>query len=183
MNDLLLLFLQVLLVLVALAIIFHQNQFTIIILMSVFSLIVATLYMLNYAPDVAIAEVAINAAIIPLIYVIAISRQRELIVLDTLHHGQNLSIETMQGEVYEFLRQFAKKQRLKINLCCDLTIHEKTLFDDMNIDLIIYQNEDNPSHYILKGKSSSVLLSSLHLAKKPYQNIALEVYKEEVYYD
>jgi uncharacterized MnhB-related membrane protein len=183
MNDFLPIFLQIFLVVIALAIIFHDNQFTIIILMSVFSLIAATLYMLNQAPDVAIAEVAINAAIIPLIYVIAISRQRELIVLDTLHHGQNLSIDSMQGEIYVFLRQFAKKNRLKINLCCDLTIHEKTLFDDMNIDLIIYQNEDNPSHYILKGKSSSVLLTSLQQAKASYSNIALEVFKEEVHYD
>jgi uncharacterized MnhB-related membrane protein len=102
MNDLLAIFFQLMLIAVAIAIIFHQNQFTIIILMSVFSLIVATLYMLNQAPDVAIAEVAINAAIIPLIYVIAISRQRELIVLDTLHHGQNLSIDALQGEVYDF---------------------------------------------------------------------------------
>lgn len=183
MNEFLPLFLQIILIAVSITIIFHRNQFTIIILMSVFSLIVATLYMLNQAPDVAIAEVAINAAIIPLIYVIAISRQRELIVLDTLHHGQTISIDTMQGEIYDFLRQFAKKHRLKINLCCDLTIHEKTLFDDMNIDLIIYQNEDNPSHYILKGKSSSVLLNSLKKAKEDYANIALEVFNEEVHYD
>jgi uncharacterized MnhB-related membrane protein len=183
MNDLVAIFFQLMLIAVAIAIIFHQNQFTIIILMSVFSLIVATLYMLNQAPDVAIAEVAINAAIIPLIYVIAISRQRELIVLDTLHHGQNLSIDALQGEVYDFLKQFAKKNRLKINLCCDLTLHEKTLFDDMNIDLIIYQNEDNPSHYILKGKSSNVLLTSLEKAKQSYKNIALEVFKDEVHYD
>jgi hypothetical protein len=53
----------------------------------------------------------------------------------------------------------------------------------MNIDLIIYQNEDNPSHYILKGKSSSVLLTSLQQAKASYSNIALEVFKEEVHYD
>jgi uncharacterized MnhB-related membrane protein len=82
MNDWLGLLFQIFLIITALAVVFNKNHFTIIILMSVFSIVAATLYMINQAPDVAIAEAAINAAIIPLIYVIAISRQRELIVYD-----------------------------------------------------------------------------------------------------
>jgi putative multicomponent Na+:H+ antiporter subunit B len=60
------LLLQIILILVALFIVFHEKNFTIIVLISVFSLVAATLYTINQAPDVAIAEVAIGSAIIPL---------------------------------------------------------------------------------------------------------------------
>ena len=54
------------------------------------------MYALNQAPDVAIAEVAIGSAIIPLIYVISIARQREYIVLDRVDHDLSELTEKMR---------------------------------------------------------------------------------------
>ena len=107
MNDIIPLIFQIFLVLTALSVVVSKNNFTIVILMSVFSLIAATLYMLNQAPDVAIAEVAINAAIIPLIYIIAISRQRELIIYDKLQHGDIDPTTQQKGDVYTYLYDFS----------------------------------------------------------------------------
>jgi len=87
MIETIALILQILMIIIAIAIVLHKKNFTIIILIASFSLIAASLYIINKAPDVAIAEVAIGSAIIPLIYVISISRQREFIVLDKTRHG------------------------------------------------------------------------------------------------
>ena len=88
MQELIATVLQVLLIIIALTVIFHKENFTIIIYISAFGLIAAVLYAINQAPDVAIAEVAIGSAIIPLIYVISIARQREYIVLDRVDHDR-----------------------------------------------------------------------------------------------
>ena len=65
--------LQGILIILSIAIVVHKNNGTIIILIASFSLVTASLYLINRAPDVAIAEIAIGSAIIPLIYVISIS--------------------------------------------------------------------------------------------------------------
>ena len=105
MNEIIATILQVLLIIIAISIVFHKENFTIIILIASFGLIAATLYALNQAPDVAIAEVAIGSAIIPLIYVISISRQREFIILDRVNHDR-FELDEMNIEVYQILQSF-----------------------------------------------------------------------------
>ncbi len=160
MNEWLGILFQIFLILTALAVVFHKNHFTIIILMSVFSIVAATLYTINQAPDVAIAEVAINAAIIPLIYVIAISRQRELIVFDKLHHGEIDPNLPLVGDIYEYLNQFSMKHKLKLNMCRDLDGNDKTVFSDLNVDVLVDMDQAK-QQYILKGKSSNVLMKKM----------------------
>lgn len=177
MNEWLGILLQVFLIITALAVVFHQNHFTIIILMSVFSIIAATLYMINQAPDVAIAEVAINAAIIPLIYVIAISRQRELIVYDKLHHGEVNPEKTFAGDIYTYLDSFAKKHKLRLNIHCDLNASEAIVFHELNVDLLIDQDPKTQA-YILKGKSSNVLMKKISKDLKGHSHIRLALVEE-----
>ena len=118
MQDIIAAILQVLLIIIALTVIFHKENFTIIIYISAFGLIAAVLYALNQAPDVAIAEVAIGSAIIPLIYVISIARQREYIVLDRVNHDRfELNEENLK--VYELLNAFVDVHDLKLNVCTD----------------------------------------------------------------
>jgi uncharacterized MnhB-related membrane protein len=175
MNEAIALGFQLFMLITAIAVVFQKNNFTVIILMSVYSLIAATLYMLNQAPDVAIAEVAINAAIIPLIYVIAISRQRELIVFDTLHHGEIGPNTRLQGEIYEYLYAFSKKHKLRLNLCCDLEGSQKTLIEEMNVDLIITQEE---GVYVLKGKQHHMLMKKMVNDLKHHPHIRTELIEE-----
>jgi len=177
MNGWLGIVLQIFLIITAVAVVFHKNHFTIIILMSVFSLIAATLYMINQAPDVAIAEAAINAAIIPLIYVIAISRQRELIVYDKLHHGTIDPDQPLVGEIYEFLDTFSNKHKLKLNICCDLDGDEKALFKDLNVDILVDLDKAK-KQYILKGKSSNDLMKKMMKDLKHNAAVRFEMIEE-----
>jgi uncharacterized MnhB-related membrane protein len=168
--------LQVLMIIVSLFIVFHEKNFTIIILISVFSLIAATLYTMNQAPDVAIAEVAIGAAIIPLIYVISISRQREFIVLDKSRHGFIDPNEELEGVVYEVLTRFVDIYDLKLNVCCDIEGSEEDLTNQLNVDLII-SYDPIKDHYTLKGKASSTLMSKLSRMTSGHPNISVVVFK------
>ena len=165
--------LQILLIIIADAIVFHKENFTIIIYISSFGLIAATLYVLNQAPDVAIAEVAIGSAIIPLIYVISISRQREFIVLDRVDHNElDESIDEKNIELYEILTSFVDDNQLKMNVCSDIKGSDEALTKDLNVDLII--SYDHEKHkFILKGKQSSILMD--HLIQKTFQLDYIEV--------
>ncbi len=177
MSDLIPLILQILLILVALAIVLHEKNFTIIILFSTFSLIAATLYAINKAPDVAIAEVAIGSAIIPLIYVISISRQREFIVLDRSLHGFIDPNQSLVGDVYDVLNDFVLTYDLRLNVCCDIEGDESTLTSQLNVDLIISHDIEN-DRYILKGKHSSVLMTKLDKLVKDNDRIVVIALKE-----
>lgn len=162
MHELIATVLQVLLIIIALTVIFHKENFTIIIYISAFGLIAAVLYALNQAPDVAIAEVAIGSAIIPLIYVISIARQREYIVLDRVDHDRfELNEENLQ--IYELLNAFVDIHDLKLNVCSDIPGDDYTLTDELNVDLIL-SYDDEKHVFVIKGKKSSILVSQLKKA-------------------
>jgi putative multicomponent Na+:H+ antiporter subunit B len=159
MNDLIPTILQILLIIIAISIVLHKENFTIIILIASFGLIAATLYALNQAPDVAIAEVAIGSAIIPLIYVISISRQREFIVLDRVDHDR-FELDEMNIKVYDILTEFVNAYDLRLNVCSDIKGTDEELTKELNVDLIISYNDER-KRFELKGKSSSVLMTRL----------------------
>jgi uncharacterized MnhB-related membrane protein len=151
--------LQVLLIIIAIVIVFHKENFTIIIYIAAFGLIAATLYVINQAPDVAIAEVAIGSAIIPLIYVISISRQREFIVLDRVDYDKH-DFDQHVSDVYQILTEFADEHSLKLNICAGVKGSERELTRELNIDLIIVYNTEKQI-FEFKGKSSSVIMKQL----------------------
>ena len=166
------LILQILLIIIALVIIFHKENFTIIIYISAFGLIAATLYVINQAPDVAIAEVAIGSAIIPLIYVISISRQREFIVLDRVDYDV-VNLDKELADVYQVLTDFAEEHSLKLNICAGIKGSERELTRELNIDLIIVYNAEKQC-FEFKGKSSSVIMKQLKsiTAEKDYIQVS-----------
>ena len=164
MIDIIATTLQVFLIIIALTVIFHKQNFTIIIFISAFGLIAALLYAINQAPDVAIAEVAIGSAIIPLIYVISIARQREYIVLDRVNHD-DFEFNEENMKVYELLNQFVIDHDLKLNVCSNIPGDEFTLTDELNVDLII-SFDSTSKKFLLKGKKSSILIDHLKEASK-----------------
>ena len=175
--------LQVLLIIMAVAIVVHKNNGTIIILIAVFSLVTASLYVINKAPDVAIAEVAIGSAIIPLIYVISISRQREFIVLDKAMDDFIISDNQFTGVGYILLKRFTDLYHLELNITNDARLcslgagRDQLLCEQTNVDLIITKDEET-NKYILKGKKSSVLLQKLDSMAKDYDNIEVITFKD-----
>ncbi len=179
MIDIIPTLLQILLIIIALAIVFHKENFTIIIFISSFGLVAATLYVLNQAPDVAIAEVAIGSAIIPLIYVISISRQREFIVLDRVDHDNitDESIDEKNIELYQILTKFVEHNDLKMNVCSNIKGSDEDLTKDLNVDLII-SFDHVKQKFILKGKQSSILMDHLIKETFSYDFIEIITFKE-----
>jgi putative multicomponent Na+:H+ antiporter subunit B len=173
--------LQVLLIIIAIVVVFHKENFTIIIFIAAFGLVAATLYAINQAPDVAIAEVAIGSAIIPLIYVISISRQREFIVLDRVDHDQH-DLDLENQIVYDSLVLFAENHHLRLNICAGIKGTEKELTRELNVDLIITYN-DEKKIFELKGKSSSVLMKDLKQMTLDTTFIEILTIEDGVLYD
>lgn len=182
MDEFIPLSLQIVLIIIAIFIVLHKKNFTIIILISAFSLVAATLYTLNKAPDVAIAEVAIGSAIIPLIYVISISRQREFIILDKTHTGFIAPDAKLDGIVYEVLEKFVKANNLKLNICCDIEGDEFDLTNELNVDLIL-TIDPITNKYIIKGKESSLLVEKLAVMAEKYDTIEVIELEENDFYD
>jgi uncharacterized MnhB-related membrane protein len=176
MTNILPTILQILLIIIAIAIVLHKENFTIIILISSFGLVAATLYALNQAPDVAIAEVAIGSAIIPLIYVISISRQREFIVLDRVNHDMH-DLDEMNEEIYTILTNFVDDYDLRLNICSDIKGSAEELTKELNVDLIITYNETS-KQFEFKGKSSSILMKRLKDLTEDYHFISVIALKE-----
>lgn len=67
-------FFHVLLIILLFIIISSEDNLRVVIYVSMFSVVCGILYYLYSAPDVALAEVAIGSAIVPLIYIISISK-------------------------------------------------------------------------------------------------------------
>jgi len=175
--------LQILLIFIALAIVLHKKTGTIVILIASFSLVTASLYVLNNAPDVAIAEVAIGSAIIPLIYVISVSRQREFIVLDKAMDDFIITDEQFTGIGYILLKRFADFYHLELNITNDPMLgrqdeaRDQRLIEDTNVDLIVTKDKET-GDYILKGKASSLLMNKLEQMTKDYEHVRVVQFKD-----
>ncbi len=180
--------LQVLLIIMAIAIVTHKNTGTIIVLIAVFSLVTASLYVINKAPDVAIAEVAIGSAIIPLIYVISISRQREFIVLDKAMDDFIISDDAFTGVGYIFLKRFTDFYHLELNISNDVRLcsvgrgREQKLCEETNVDLIVSKDEET-GKYLLKGKESNILMHKLKQMARDYDAIEVITFKDRDFGD
>ncbi len=152
--------LQILMIIIALIIISNKDNLKIIIFFAVFSLVTASLYFFNNAPDVALAEVAIGSAITPLIFIISISKQKDFIVInhtedDFFCHGL-----TETGDGYKFLQNFTEHYNLKLNLYSSSSGSIVGIFRSRNVDLII-DKSPSAGKYILKGKESNILMNKL----------------------
>lgn len=175
--------LQGILILLSLAIVLHRNNGTIIILITSFSLVTASLYLINGAPDVAIAEVAIGSAIIPLIYVISISRQREFIVLDKTMDDFIITNDYLSGIGYVILHRLTDFYHLELNITndsglCQLDEYmDKVVCEHTNVDMIVTKDEKS-GEYVFKGKKSNVLMRKLEQIAEPYENVRVELFKD-----
>jgi uncharacterized MnhB-related membrane protein len=174
--------LQGILIVLAIAIVLHKNNGTIIILIASFSLVTASLYIINRAPDVAIAEIAIGSAIIPLIYVISISRQREFIVLDKVMDDFIITDDQLSGIGYVLLHRLTDFYHLELNITndsglCQLDENmDKVVCEQTNVDLIIAK-DPKTGQYVFKGNKSSVLMRKLETIVSPFDNIKVELFE------
>lgn len=175
--------LQGILIVLSIAIVLHKNNGTIIILIASFSLVTASLYIINKAPDVAIAEIAIGSAIIPLIYVISISRQREFIVLDKAMDDFIIAGDELSGIGYVILHRLTDFYHLELNITNDSGLcklgdeMDRMVCEQTNVDVIVVKDEVT-GEYVFKGKKSSVLMRRLERIAKPFSNIRIELFED-----
>jgi uncharacterized MnhB-related membrane protein len=166
-------FFQILLIIITVALVASKNNTVIAILFSVSSLFIAILFFLNKAPDVALAEIAVGSAIMPLILIMTISKQREYVVIT---HVKDDFFDSLTGEGRKVLENFADHYNLKLQIYDRDIDNIKGIFREKNVDLIIDRSDDKKTFY-LRGKKSSLLINKLENMAKNVDNI--EIIKEE----
>jgi putative multicomponent Na+:H+ antiporter subunit B len=164
---------QLIMIIIVIAIIKTKNNLHLIILFSAFSLMAASLYFMYSAPDVALSEISIGCGIIPLIFIIAISKQNEFIVIN--HSEDNFldnNDENDVGKGYEILNNFCNHYDLKLKIYNTTENQLRGVFRAKNIDLIVYSCSST-NNYILKGKSSNILMNKLEQITKNINHITI----------
>ena len=162
-------FFMILLLIVTIAIIIENNNYKLVIYFSVFSLIAASLYFYNHAPDVALAEIAVGSAFIPLIFLITISKQRTFTVMN------NTKREFSYTNVLE---EFCKKENLKLQFIFEGDVINDDskgiygVFRRRDIDLIIDYNIKK-HRYEIVGKKDSILIDKFESTIKGINGINL----------
>ncbi len=151
----------------------ENNNFRLIIYFSFFSLIAASLYYLNEAPDVALAEVAIGSAFIPLIYTIAISKQKTFTVVRDMSESDILDcdFELCEKLLTEFCEFF------KLDLVLETTTTDNSgdilgVFREVSVDLVIRKDEHKDG-LILIGKSTNLMMKKLEQMAKSYPELRI----------
>lgn len=153
--------LLVIVIFISIVIIVEINNLNIIIYTSVLSLISVCLYYMFNAPDLALAEIAIGSAIIPLIFIISIAKQNEFIVISYL--DDNFLIDdkkNKKGLGYELLENFCNDCNLKLRIYKKLDADKEDDSIIKNADLIIEKDISN-NIYFFKGKKSNILMTEL----------------------
>ncbi len=142
LNDLLLL--MMLLVIIRIAT--ENDNYNLILYAAFFSLAAASLYFINGAPDLALAEISIGCAFIPLIFTIAIMRQNTFTVVFFSEAGQQAYCDPLV--LIEFMgiaEVFCGRNRLKLKIVTHPKSYEPSIrgiFRLGNTDLIAHYIED-----------------------------------------
>jgi len=161
-------FFHVLSIIIAIYIINTKDYLNAIITYTVFSLFSAVIYFLNYGPDVAIAEIAISSAIVPLIFIIAVSKQNEYVVIgDVFISGS----DEKQEYILKILNEFTKMNNLKLKIEKDSKyLYMSGVFREVNVDLSIETLKDDKGYYFI-GKDSSDLTIKMEKYIEKYENV------------
>lgn len=167
------LILQLIMIIIAISVVKTKNNLKLIILFSAFSLMAASLYFMHNAPDVALSEVSIGSAIIPLIFIVAISKQKEFIVINHLKDDFLKNNDTdYTGSGFEILNDFCDHYDLKLKIYNSNENQIQGIFREKNIDLIVDKCPDT-NNYIFKGKESSILMNKLEQITKNIDDVTI----------
>lgn len=149
---------HILTIIIAIYIVIEDEYLDMIVNFSLFSLFVTVIYFLNYAPDVAIAEIAVGAALVPIMFLISISKQRQFIVAGDLDENFFSSF----GKENKILRKFCNIYDLDLKFIKDLdeeSIVMTGVFRKVNVDIYVKKREG--LGYFLIGKEASILMRRL----------------------
>ncbi len=173
--------LQIILIILSLTIIIDKNNLRIVIFFSAFSLISASLYYFYQSPDLALAELAIGSAITPLIFIIAIAKQREFLVISHIQDEDDF-LNHEYGRGYKILYKFTQDYDLKLVINRSDNNELYGIFRTRNVDLVV-EKDNKTGNYILKGKKISILMNGLHKITKDDKTINVIMIEEGETYD
>lgn len=160
LNDVLLLMMLVVIVGISL----ENDNYKLILYAAFFSFAAASLYFVNGAPDLALAEIAIGCAFIPLIFTIAIMRQNTFTVIFFSEAGEQAYCDPLV--LIEFMgiaEVFCAQNRLKLKIITHPKSYEPSvrgIFRLGNTDLIAHYIEDEKKLH-LWGNTRNRLIPEL----------------------
>jgi len=155
----------VIILVLAIAMVMTNNNLNLIMYFSVFSFSSAAVYFILKAPDIALAEVAIGCAFVPLIYLITIGKQKVFTVIffdGALGDHGSLDFETIK-RFYIILDKFCLDYGLDLNLINRPTKYNTTVhgaFRPGNTDLICIFHPERDLIEV-RGNASNIMLENL----------------------
>lgn len=162
-------FLLLLLLMITIGVVLQKNNQKLVVFFSAFSLIAASLYFYNHAPDVALAEIAVGSAFIPLIFLIAISKQRTFTVM----------LKKDVPFIYkELFTTFCKEENLKLKVVLEEDVRDEAsksvsgVFKSQDIDLIIDFNTKK-KRYDMLCKKTNVMINHFEVLASQYKKIRI----------
>lgn len=167
----------VLLLIIAVAFHFVHNNYLLILYASLFSFGAACLYFINAAPDLALAEIAIGCAFIPLIFTIAIMRQNTFtVVFFSQEGGQAYCDPEILIEFMAKSEIFCARHHLKLKLVTHPSSYQPTvrgIFRLGNTDLIANFDEVERKLTIW-GNMRNRLIPELQTAFEDHPHVKFE---------
>jgi len=166
----------IIILILAVAVVMTKNNLYLIMYFSVFSFSAAAAYFILKAPDIALAEVAIGCAFVPLIFLITVGKQKVFTVIffdgAVGDHG-SLDFNTIR-RFYIVLDRFCLDYGLDLNLINRPTKYNTTVhgvFRPGNTDLIcVFHPEQD---YIeVMGNASNIMLE--HLEQRLHEDGQIE---------
>lgn len=142
--------LLLLLSVIAVAVIIQKNLYYSVILMAIMSVIAGVLFVIFNAPDIALAEIAVGSALIPFVYIIAITKQREFLILDEV-------MDSNSQDIIRGVQKFCKEENLKLKIMYkgyEQDYELRDVFRKNNVDMII--NKSSTSYEIICKESSAL---------------------------
>lgn len=169
--------LLVLMLAIVIALHFINDNYHLILYASLFSFAAACLYFVNAAPDLALAEIAIGCAFIPLIFTIAIMRQNTFTVVFFSQEGADAYCDPdILIEFMSIAEVFCAKHQLKLKLVTHPSSYEpsvKGIFRLGNTDLIANYFEQT-GILTVWGNMRNQLIPELHYAFETHPRIRFE---------
>lgn len=174
------LLLSILILTLIIAMLRENDSLRLVVYFTGFSLLMSALYFLYHAYDVALAEIAIGSAILPLIFIIAIGKQKTFVVISRVKDDFMNEEENSPGQT--LLRGFAHRYGLKTEIHFEGQTRLKGAFRRRNADLMVIKSRRD-GKYIFLMKSSSVLHYKMQRIAEGHRNLRFEVVEEDQVYD
>lgn len=158
----------------------EKESLRLIIYFAVFSLLMSVLYFLYHAYDVALAEIAIGSALLPLFFIIALGKQKNFVVVSRVEDAFFSEKEDCPG--FKLLKRFTDSFDLTLDVFFEHHVQIKGAFRERNVDLIIVKSHRD-GKYVFVMKKSSVLHHKLQRMLQKDPRIRFEVVEEDEIYD